>query len=537
MTTIDEESTLNIRRTSGDQATTPQEKFQVGIPERAVWPARQNLPEQFTAEQVPGGGHTTTGGITGIIVALDVQECYVSEDGMSFGLGADEGYVWTATIRAATEVEAAPVLEAERAQEAARTLSARVRSAFAWRGGDAERGAVYDLPLTELTPATAHPVPQAPTHGYTGEPAAELLVDQKAGLVWTLSYNGLQGDDHARSNWGSWIAIRHPLTDERARLIEEMNALYATDDDWRAMGITPQAQRVLIEAGWTLPALERVEPMRLVDVADAHALMDHSPQWWTEHDWSWLAYRHAPVTERWTVTQALELIEGGLTHRQAHDLRALGHTTVTDALTAAAPTAPADATRIELVAPHRNAMSVWVDSAQALATYLERREAQWGWQVRAQKGPQVVHVAPTRRGNRLWMLWDDHRITTGWWHGQERPQELTRAAAQAVTLAVQAQQAEKVELWRPMLAAQELTVADIDQAEEEAGLGMLLVPHLRVYRFALTDSAPVTWWVASTEYVSPDGDEEAHRSTIHTERQAAEQELEAQLEELRERWS
>lgn len=57
----------------------------------------------------------------GIITVLTASKRYIRDDGMSFGVGDESGYIYSATCRPATETEAAPLLalEAEREKIAA----------------------------------------------------------------------------------------------------------------------------------------------------------------------------------------------------------------------------------------------------------------------------------------------------------------------------------------------------------------------------------------------------------------------------------
>jgi hypothetical protein len=53
----------------------------------------------------------------GIITILFASKRYFREDGLSFGVGDDSGYIYSATCRPATEAEAAPLLAAEAQRE------------------------------------------------------------------------------------------------------------------------------------------------------------------------------------------------------------------------------------------------------------------------------------------------------------------------------------------------------------------------------------------------------------------------------------
>jgi hypothetical protein len=46
--------------------------------------------------------------------------------------------------------------------------------------------------------------------------------------VWTLVHNGDDGDDWSANNVGRYIGWRHPLTDARRQLIDELRAEYGS---------------------------------------------------------------------------------------------------------------------------------------------------------------------------------------------------------------------------------------------------------------------------------------------------------------------
>ena len=69
-----------------------------------------------------------TAGQPEYITVIKATKQYYSDDGLSFGVGDDQGYIYSATCRAATTAEAAPVIEAREAatkkRDAAKTLRA-----------------------------------------------------------------------------------------------------------------------------------------------------------------------------------------------------------------------------------------------------------------------------------------------------------------------------------------------------------------------------------------------------------------------------
>jgi len=78
------------------------------------------------------GGRDRTVGSTfrhqeyGIVTVLTSNKLYYSEDGMSFGVGDDQGYVYKQTVRLATLEESAPILETEAQRAALKSATTRV---------------------------------------------------------------------------------------------------------------------------------------------------------------------------------------------------------------------------------------------------------------------------------------------------------------------------------------------------------------------------------------------------------------------------
>ncbi len=66
------------------------------------------------------------------LMIVTADQRYIREDGMSFGVGDDRGYVYSATARVATDEEAAPLKASRRAGNAARACSALLASALKW---------------------------------------------------------------------------------------------------------------------------------------------------------------------------------------------------------------------------------------------------------------------------------------------------------------------------------------------------------------------------------------------------------------------
>ncbi|MFY7068960.1 hypothetical protein ACOQFV_24145 [Nocardiopsis changdeensis] len=549
MTSDNDAPTMLISCGSGGAAWPEQTRPRTGRPRRETWYADQ-APEGFAADQVPGGHTTSSGLISGIVVPVDVQERYYAEDGLSLGVGADEGYVWTVTVRPAAAEEAAPLVEAEQRRGRQAHVAARLVHLLDWRYGGRQPDAFHYDGDTGSSPATAVPVPMAPRYDTAGL-HRELLIDRRSGVLWTLAYNGGDGDDWTQSTWGSWIAIGHPLTPDRERLVQDLTDLYADDDDWRHQGVAADGQRALLEAGWTLPALrQRLQTMQVVDAADVAALLERTPQEWKEAGWPW-QWPHGGYQLRghWRVTEAAALAAAGMDYPRAKALREHGgHTTVAATLAARPPHVP-EGTRVKLTHPNprypEDTAPVWAGSAEEMRTYLEHNADRWDWLVSAETGPRAVHHEGG--GDQGWTLWDDHSITRGAWvicpigHGFTRPRDLTAPARAAVELFVAADRIGRSEQWVPLLEAVEhdrtpMRDAVLNRAAPSPfgdGCMAQVTEHRFLVRRGDGTEHTVTWWEATTARGDCEGDIWDKATTLHTSGAEARSEALERLGQLR----
>ena len=156
------------------------------------------------------------------VTGLKTWHRYYAEDGMSFGASDDAGYVYFTEVREATPDEAAR-LEAREAREAARAgLAARGAALAAAPDAETPGSAAADLralPGARIEPAR----PLTLAFGAEGC-YRHLRADEPGGLLWVLTYNGADGDDWSRSNYGTYIARRMPFTPERRELFASLAA-------------------------------------------------------------------------------------------------------------------------------------------------------------------------------------------------------------------------------------------------------------------------------------------------------------------------
>jgi hypothetical protein len=156
-----------------------------------------------------------------IVTVLTASQRYFSDDGMSFGVGDDQGYVYMATVREATPEEAAPIRAAEERAELTDRLGKAARERFGWLYAPTEDattpdevpGNVLNLPCVQVVPPWRQRMSVSPDF---------LAVDETAGLVYSLSYNGADGDNWSYNNLPGYVVAVQPLTSERAELIAQL---------------------------------------------------------------------------------------------------------------------------------------------------------------------------------------------------------------------------------------------------------------------------------------------------------------------------
>ena len=123
------------------------------------------------------------------IYLLDVRSRYYREDGMSFGVGDESGYVYSLTYRAATDEESAELrakhAEANRKAEALAELKRIARDVQSL----GERPEGQHSPEGEVVAITKQDI-------YGGGDWFVLAADG----VWYVRNNGMDGDDWSRNN-------------------------------------------------------------------------------------------------------------------------------------------------------------------------------------------------------------------------------------------------------------------------------------------------------------------------------------------------
>lgn len=152
----------------------------------------------------------------GIVTILSCGQRYYRDDGMSFGVMDESGYVYYASARPATEEESRPLLAAEAAAKTRREARARLEAIVRRIHNEGTYPAQIERRPAGETFAL-HRDPSAPLYGG----GTWLVIDAAGGHIWSLLGNGADGDDWSRNNLPSTIACFLPYT---AELADEIRA-------------------------------------------------------------------------------------------------------------------------------------------------------------------------------------------------------------------------------------------------------------------------------------------------------------------------
>ncbi|ACU38398.1 hypothetical protein [Actinosynnema mirum] len=471
-----------------------QEPFTTGATTREQWWTGRGGP---APEEVPGGALVSeregSRQVSGVVTVVTAREHYYAEDGLVHGVGRDSGFFFSARVRAATEAEAAPVLEAEAHQAVREELSARCARLLDWLVGrvpDAWRPPFGD-PTLEGLPALARvplrPHEQQPPHG------DELLLDEAGGRLWTVVHHGGDGDDFSLNNVRGHIATCHPLTDERRRLVADLRAEYGSAYEWARAGIAPAPARVLADAG-VLPHQVTGHDcaVSITDVRDATAYLARTPDQWAQAGWAW------PRGRRWPAAQAGLLADAGIGHERAEQLRAAGHTTVEQALAAAPPQVPTTTGRFVLRGCTVGPRVQITDDPHEARRCLEHDPGAWS---RWEHVPDVTVLHVKSFADTGWQLWSDGALSIGYWCAPSesgRPLSLSPAAEELLDLVVTAGNPEIRDraVWHPLLTATTHRVVRVDGREESDGSDTGLVRH----DVTLADGTAYVLWEVLTRW-------------------------------------
>lgn len=179
------------------------------------------------------------------VTVIRASQRYYGEDGMSFGVGDDSGYVYTATVREATREEAAPVRareETKKARKQAKEMLLSIAREIRENG---------DRPELQGAPAGVRiDMPGNPENIHGGGEWFVIGQDR----VWHVRNNGADGDDWSANNirTGGAGAIGFAIPFDRGLAGRLVGALEAAGAD------IPQAARKLTE-GESGPRESRAE--------------------------------------------------------------------------------------------------------------------------------------------------------------------------------------------------------------------------------------------------------------------------------------
>ena len=159
------------------------------------------------------------------VTGLRTWRKHYPEDGWSFGVMAESGYLYFSEVRGATPGEREELEEREELRARREQLAAR--GAELARTADGEVPAEVAEDLHALPSVRVRPARRTET----GTPCEHLRLDEPGGALWVLTYNGHDGDNWSASNYNrAYIARRVPLTPELAALAAGLRAEFGSAD-------------------------------------------------------------------------------------------------------------------------------------------------------------------------------------------------------------------------------------------------------------------------------------------------------------------
>lgn len=406
-----------------------------------------------------------------ILTVVSVRSQYIDEDGWSFGLMDESGWLHTAYCRPATDEEAVPLLAREREQMERQQAQMRVREIAELIRTQGERP---DGPVTldgERIIDTQNI--------YGGGDWFELTDD----ALWYVQNNGADGDDWSQNNirTGGAGAIGWRIPRDEA-FVAELRALEAVLDPAAVERKKPSAVRAyreffsgvvdaamfpeptagdIVDVKWTVWV--RIAKERYLGLGEdgapklgarnPHGVHGPYPTTWGYIEGNHaLALRYEPTPERVAVFAkllpewaTLDLIRTILTTQAEYDARF---------------TLPSGATgRYKL--PGNEG---WAATARDTI----RDCAVWGLPLNAVEytpGVEVVHVhAESRFTGRPWQLWSDGAATMGDWNSPA-VSSVSKAAADLLGAALRQKWWQEDRRWRLLLDIESYETTELARYE------------------------------------------------------------------------
>ena len=161
-----------------------------------------------------------------IITVVAYRSQYFAEDGLTFGVGAESGYLHKASCRPATQEESDAVIAAECKSEARRQSDVAYPSLFDKEAGER-------VPPRRRRPS-GETVKIKGGHSITGH-GTEVLIEEGETYVWVIEDNGADGHCWANTNIGTpgyagEIGFRFDATPERLSWVRHYQEHYEAQD-------------------------------------------------------------------------------------------------------------------------------------------------------------------------------------------------------------------------------------------------------------------------------------------------------------------
>ena len=166
--------------------------------------------------------HRIEAGEPEFLYVLEAREQYYDGDGMSFGAGRDNGSVYSATCRPATDAESAPIQAAKAAKAPEQTTGRQLQDIFDQICRDGV------CPAGQHEPKGARRMVDGDESITTGG-GRWIVISQGRDHIWAIRNNGADGDDWSLNNvttgGAGAIGYRVAHTPELALAINQAPAL------------------------------------------------------------------------------------------------------------------------------------------------------------------------------------------------------------------------------------------------------------------------------------------------------------------------
>ncbi len=156
----------------------------------------------------------------GIVKVISSKKKYFGSDGMSFGVGDEKGYVYSARVMPATEEIAKPVLEAEAKYRIVKEASNRIKRI---------KNEIFDR-RNRVDDRPDFPEGEKIENTFNIYGGGEQIIIEPDKAIWYIRNNGADGDNWGDTNIGNpgyagAIGFRVPYSKELANELKQLKSL------------------------------------------------------------------------------------------------------------------------------------------------------------------------------------------------------------------------------------------------------------------------------------------------------------------------